>query len=84
MLEKIRNTPIDIVLADYRLRDNATGWSAIKQVREFLGIKLPAIIITGDTSADRIREASQADAHIMYKPIAPAQLKSTMTSLLKT
>ncbi len=73
---------IDIILVDYRLRDNLTGGDAIKEIREFLGKKIPAIIITGDTSAERIQEAGEWDAELLHKPVSIDQLKKMMNDLL--
>lgn len=73
---------IDIMLVDYRLRDGLTGWNAIIDIRKYLEQEIPAIIITGDTSAERIKEASETDAILMYKPIVIDELKKNMMALL--
>lgn len=77
-----KNRPIDIMLVDYRLRDNLTGWDAIQEVRQFLETKVPAIIITGDTAPERIKEANNADAHLMHKPVSIEKLKQLMNQAL--
>lgn len=76
------NASIDIILVDYRLRDNLTGWDAIKEIRQFIGTRIPAIIITGDTAPERIKEATNADAHLMHKPISVKKLKQLMNHIL--
>ena len=65
---------IDLILADYRLAENVTGADAIHAVIARLGRAVPAVIITGDTSPDRIREASASGFRLMHKPIDPDQL----------
>jgi len=47
----------DVVISDYRLRDQRTGLEVIAALRGVLGQSLPALLITGDTAPDRLREA---------------------------
>ena len=81
-LDKINDKNIDIMLVDYRLREGLTGRHAIDSVRAKLGFKVPAIIITGDTAAERIKEAQAVDAMLMHKPASTRQLQRMMNSLL--
>lgn len=66
----------DVILADYRLQKNKTGVDAIEEINRFLGKKVNAAIITGDTAADRIREAESSGYLIMHKPFKPMQLRA--------
>ncbi len=75
---KSHNWQPDIILADYRLRDGQTGADAIKKINECLGTDTPAIIITGDTAPDRIREARLSGYPLLHKPIQPARLRSVL------
>jgi len=70
------------MLVDYRLRNGLTGRNAIDSVRQALKINVPAIIITGDTAADRIKEAQAVDAMLMHKPASTRQLQRMMNTLL--
>jgi len=81
-LPQIKETAIDIMLVDYRLSNNLTGLEAIEEIRQYLAKKVPAIIITGDTSAEKIKEISAADAHLMHKPVSVDRLKNEIASLL--
>lgn len=81
-VEAIQGIHIDIMLVDYRLRDGLTGRNAIDDVRHAIGHKVPAIIITGDTAAERIKEAQAVDAMLMHKPASTRQLQRMMNSLL--
>ena len=64
----------DIVVADYRLRDGQTGDDAIAEVREEVNEDVPALIVTGDTSPDRLREASASGFRLLNKPVVPEEL----------
>ena len=68
----------DLILADYRLREQHTGAQAIAQLRAHFQQRLPAIIITGDTAPDRLREARNTDALLLHKPVAASQLRRAL------
>ena len=71
-----------LLLTDYRLRDQVTGKEVAKTVRDKLGADLPVIIITGDTAAERIRDAQSTGALLLHKPASTSQLNSLMARLL--
>ncbi|HVY32072.1 MAG TPA: hybrid sensor histidine kinase/response regulator [Polyangiaceae bacterium] len=71
-----------LVLADYRLTDGAVGSDAVDQLRARFGRELPALLITGDTAPERLREAKQSGLHILHKPVRPAQLRALCNYLL--
>jgi len=71
----------DIILSDYRLRENKTGVDAIQKVNQFCKKDIPAIIVTGDTAADRLQEAKDSGYHLLNKPLSPAKLRSVMSYL---
>lgn len=72
----------DILLVDYRLRDNQTGDAAIHRVRSAFDMDFPAIIITGDTSPARMNNAAQSGFELLHKPVEPADLVERITVLL--
>ena len=45
----------DLVLTDYRLPEGGTGLMVMDTVRRRLGRDLPGVLMTGDTSSDRLR-----------------------------
>lgn len=73
----------DLLITDYRLRDNKTGTDAIKSVFAAVANKLPAVIITGDTSPKRVKEASLSGFTLLHKPIEPQHLLATIDDLLQ-
>jgi len=68
----------DIIFSDYRLRENKTGIEAIEAVYEELNLKMPAVIITGDTSADLLKQAVANGYHLLHKPLLPATLNQAL------
>lgn len=71
-----------LILADYRLRGHRTGQEALDAIRQRLGRHVPAIIITGDTAADRLRTAHAAGTALLHKPVVPRELQAAIDTLL--
>jgi len=72
----------DLIIADYRLRDEKTGDMAIRQVREEVNTDVPAMIITGDTSPARLREATASGFPLLHKPVMAEDLYKAITRLV--
>lgn len=70
------------VIADYRLREGETGVDAIRRIQERYGAEVPAVLVTGDTAPDRLREAEASGYHLLHKPIRPAKLHALLRFLL--
>ncbi len=64
----------DLILADYRLRCGTTGAQAINRIRSRLKAALPAIILTGDTAPERLRQAKASGHGLLHKPVQPVVL----------
>ncbi|MCE5182146.1 MAG: response regulator [Betaproteobacteria bacterium] len=73
-LELARVRAPDLVISDYRLREQRTGLEAIVALRVLLGSRLPAMLITGDTAPDRLREAQGSGILLLHKPVTPELL----------
>jgi two-component system CheB/CheR fusion protein len=72
----------DIVVADYSLPNGMTGLQVIASVREVLGHDIPAVILTGDISADTMREISRRGCVPRSKPVRSEELTHLVQSLL--
>lgn len=73
----------DVVISDYRLRNQRTGIEAISSLRGSSGVPLPALMITGDTAPERLREAQASGIPLLHKPVAPARLYKALAELLQ-
>jgi signal transduction histidine kinase/CheY-like chemotaxis protein len=71
-----------IIISDYRLREQQTGAQVIGALRAAAGMNLPALIITGDTAPERLREASASGDPLLHKPVKPEQLYQTLMRLV--
>lgn len=66
--------PIDMILSDWRLRGTETGVEAVRAVRKICGEATPAVLVTGDTSAEVLTLAHQNGLVILHKPLQPREL----------
>ena len=73
----------DVVISDYRLREQRSGLEAIAALRELLGDTLPALLITGDTAPDRLREAQASGIPLLHKPVSPGKLYRGLVTVLQ-
>ncbi len=80
-LRKQSGSP-DLIVADHRLGAEATGIDAIDLLHIQFGEGVPAIIITGDTAPDRLREASDGGHVLLHKPVMPELLLNTVARVL--
>ena len=71
----------DVVISDYRLREQRTGVEAIAALRALLGEVLPALLITGDTAPQRLREAQASGIPLLHKPVSPGKLYRRLVEL---
>lgn len=74
----------DVVVSDYRLREQRTGAEAIASLRALFGGSLPALLITGDTAPERLRDAQASGIPLLHKPVSPSQLHRGLLEVLNT
>jgi len=76
-VEKVRGFTPSIVLADFRLRGEDNGIRTIRALRETWP-ELPALLISGDTAPDRLREARDAGVELLHKPVNAMTLRESI------
>jgi CheY-like chemotaxis protein len=76
------NLQPDVVISDYRLRAHRTGIEAVRALRNVMGVALPALLITGDTAPERLREAMTSGIPVLHKPVSSSQLFHALISVL--
>jgi signal transduction histidine kinase/DNA-binding NarL/FixJ family response regulator len=81
-LSKGERSP-DIIISDYRLTDGKTGIDVIERIRRAFGAPIPAFLVSGDTSTERLREARASGYCLLHKPVLPITLRAVVSQLLK-
>ncbi|MFD1623290.1 ATP-binding protein [Azospirillum griseum] len=72
----------DVIVADYGLGDGRTGVEVIRDVRHALGLAIPAVLVTGDTTLSDAPGADVEDFKVMHKPVRSEELQRAITSAL--
>lgn len=83
-IELARTHPLDLIVADLRLRQGHSGTDAIEAVRNAAGKEIPALVITGDTSVATLRQARLCGCPVLHKPVRPVMLRAALSQLLAT
>ena len=79
-IEKLRALTLipDAILVDFRLSENMTGLDAIQSINESLGMSTPALIVTGDTTDDGLKEITDSGYQHLHKPVDVDELLETI------
>lgn len=83
MLEKlvsVQRMP-DLIVSDYRLEGEQNGIEVIARLREEFNAQVPALLITGDTGMEQLREAEESGLHVLHKPLNPSRLRALIANL---
>ncbi|WP_313664632.1 response regulator [Shinella sp.] len=71
-----------LILADYNLPNGANGIDVVRDIRSALGRHVPAIILTGDITANTLRLLPAEDCLYMPKPVSLSDLLKAIQLLL--
>lgn len=82
VLDVLDDITPDLIITDFRLRHEETGKQVLQALRAYLGAPVPAIILTGDTSPQRLRDAQSTSAMLLHKPVSTAQLRDAMVQII--
>jgi signal transduction histidine kinase/CheY-like chemotaxis protein len=72
----------DLIVSDYHMPDGSTGIDAIARIRSLAGRPVPALLVTGETSAELVRRAAAEGLPVLHKPVTPMRLRATASRLL--
>jgi signal transduction histidine kinase len=73
----------DLIVSDFHLEGGRTGVDAIAALRGALGRQVPAFLISGDITQQRLRETGAGTHYFLLKPVNPMALRAMISSLLK-
>jgi CheY-like chemotaxis protein len=72
----------DLIIADYRLADGEFGTSVIARMRDEFGLLIPALLVSGDASADALAAMRASTLQVLLKPVLPEELRVCAERLL--
>jgi signal transduction histidine kinase len=73
--------PFGLLLCDYRLADGVDGLDAGLRLSRLHGANTPLLLITGETSPDRLQRVRESRVRVLFKPVAVDSLLQAMTEL---
>jgi CheY-like chemotaxis protein len=73
----------DLVISDYHLANGKTGCRAIEQINAAFGSSIPAILISGDTAPEPLRDAQDRGYTLLHKPVEPMRLRAVIHELFR-
>jgi signal transduction histidine kinase/FixJ family two-component response regulator len=73
----------DILVCDYRLRGDEDGIGVVGALRAEFNDDIPAVLITGDTGPERIREIQASGLKVLHKPLQENELRSVLSRLAR-
>jgi signal transduction histidine kinase len=73
---------VDVIVADFRLPRHENGIETVRSLRARLGA-VPAMIVSGDTAPERLREAQASGLPLLHKPVPAEKLRQALLALLR-
>jgi signal transduction histidine kinase/CheY-like chemotaxis protein len=83
-IEQLPSWKPNLLISDYRLRNNVTGIEAIDKVKKWLNYSIQTIVITGDTAPEEIAKIERSGLTILHKPIKPAKLRLVISKKMRS
>ena len=72
----------DLIVSDYRLRGDETGLKVIEHLHAEYNDEIPAILVTGDTAAERLRDVERDGLVLLHKPVGASAMRAAIDRLL--
>jgi signal transduction histidine kinase len=73
--------PPDVLICEYRLRDDENGVAVVTALRNEFNADIPALLITGDTNPDQIRTIAASGLAVLHKPLREDELHDAICAL---
>jgi two-component system, sensor histidine kinase len=74
---------VDLIVSDLHLGPGPGGREVIVAVRRLCGREVPAILVTGDTAGQALRDVAVGADTVLFKPVQPRHLFEAVRSALR-
>jgi CheY-like chemotaxis protein len=71
----------DVLICDYRLRNDETGIGVVEAVRHEFNADIPALLLTGETDPEQLRKISASGLAALHKPLREEELNDAIFTL---
>jgi Na+/proline symporter len=82
-LDILRETRVDLILADYHLTETLDGLGALEIIAGQVSPMPPAAMVTADGSTELKQRAREMGYPLLHKPVKPAALRAMLVALAK-
>jgi signal transduction histidine kinase/ActR/RegA family two-component response regulator len=82
LLEQDGLEDVHVIVSDFRLRAHESGIDTVRRLRERLG-EVPALLVSGDTAPERLREAHSSGLPLLHKPVSADELTEAILAALR-
>jgi signal transduction histidine kinase/ActR/RegA family two-component response regulator len=72
----------DAMIVDFRLGADGDGLDAIASVRKRFGCDIPAVLVSGESAAEKLARITASGVPLLHKPLPPARLRSMLAYLV--
>jgi signal transduction histidine kinase/CheY-like chemotaxis protein len=73
---------VHVIVSDFRLRQHESGIDTVRRLRARLG-EVPALLVSGDTAPERLREAQSSGLPLLHKPVSADRLMEAILAALR-
>ncbi len=77
------DTAPNLIICDFRLPGEISGIDTIRQLRGHLRRPIPALLVSGDTGPERLREAAASGLLMLHKPVPRGRLRAAVSHLIR-
>jgi CheY-like chemotaxis protein/anti-sigma regulatory factor (Ser/Thr protein kinase) len=72
-----------LIISDYRLRQQENGIEVVERLRGEYNEQIAALLVTGDTAPERLRDAAQSGLTLLHKPVRNNRLRAAITNAMR-
>src|SRR5439155_23417234 len=73
----------ELIISDHHLAEGKNGIEAVALLRAAFNARIPAFLISGDTSPESLREARASGHHLLHKPVRPMVLQDMLSQIFE-
>ncbi|MDQ8021559.1 MAG: hybrid sensor histidine kinase/response regulator [Moraxellaceae bacterium] len=76
--------PFELMICDFRLAEGADGLEAAQRLREHHAPGIPLLLLTGETSPERLQRVRDSGVPVLFKPVQADRLLQKIAELRPT
>ncbi|MGN8081815.1 ATP-binding response regulator [Variovorax sp. 22077] len=73
--------PFSLLMCDYRLGGGENGLDVGQRLQQRFGLQAPLLLVTGETSPQRLQRVRASGIPVLFKPVNPATLLRALAEL---